>query len=156
MIVLIVFVGKYLWLAGPLLWLMAAARAPRARRLALGRWLLFSLPLTHLLSRLAGHFYYSTRPFVAGQFAPLIAHAADNGFPSDHTLLLAALAAAASFLGARNGFDRRVTIALWLITALVGWARVAAGLHHWIDIIGAIATALVSAAAVNFCIKKER
>lgn len=38
-----------------------------------------------VLIKAAGAVFYDTRPFVAQHIAPLFPHAADNGFPSDHT-----------------------------------------------------------------------
>ncbi|MDP3995235.1 MAG: hypothetical protein Q8P78_01305, partial [bacterium] len=45
------------------------------------------LPLAYVIAFVARSFFYSPRPFVESGIAPLIPHAPDNGFPSDHTLL---------------------------------------------------------------------
>lgn len=52
--------------------------------------LIFAIPsllLTYLLGLLAGHLYYDPRPFVVGNFTPLIPHTPDNGIPLEVTLI---------------------------------------------------------------------
>jgi membrane-associated phospholipid phosphatase len=65
---------------------------------------------------------------------PLFAHSGDpNGFPSDHTLL-------ASFLAfGVYRYSKKAGYALMVVAVLIGWARVAAHVHHAVDIIGSIA-----------------
>lgn len=92
--------------------------------------------------------YFDPRPFVEGQFEPLIKHVADNGFPSDHTLLLAAIASVITF------YDKRYATILWVITLVVGLSRVYAGVHHLLDIAGAILIALVSTSLVYFVLMR--
>jgi undecaprenyl-diphosphatase len=74
--------------------------------------------------------YNDPRPFAVDHVHPLIAHAADNGFPSDHSLLAAVLVAAVIL--ARP----RYTLLFVVLAAAVEWARVGAGVHHPIDVIG--------------------
>src|SRR6266436_6506185 len=60
------------------------------------RMLIFAtlmLPLVYVVSLLDGALYNDPRPFVVGDFVPLIPHKANNGFPSDHVLWCAAMAA---------------------------------------------------------------
>lgn len=119
--------------------------------LAVGFWLYTSKPnkkhlafmviagavLALVLAKLGSSLYYNPRPFEVGHFVPYFTHAADNGFPSDHTLL-------ASFLGfVMLRFSRRLG---WLLLALalaIGASRVIAGVHHTVDIIGAFVCAAV-------------
>jgi undecaprenyl-diphosphatase len=89
--------------------------------------------LAILLAKLGGHFFYDTRPFVAGHFTPYFSHGADNGFPSDHTLL----ASFFMFLGWR--YSRKFGISLFVLAILIGLSRVQAGVHHLVDIIGSFA-----------------
>ena len=96
--------------------------------------------LAIVLSRLAGHIIYDTRPFVVGHFTPLIPHASDNGFPSDHTLLTSWLAFSVLM------YSKRLGGLLLLIALIVGSARVAAGVHHPLDILGSF---VISAVAVG-------
>ena len=72
------------------------------------------------------------RPFIEGNFTPLIPSSRDNGFPSDHTLLLAASAAVTMIANPWAG-------SAGLILAIaVGLARVQAGVHHTADIVGSL------------------
>lgn len=98
-----------------------------------------TLPLSYILGVFARSLWYNPRPFVVKGIEPLIAHIPDNGFPSDHTLLLATLASIAYY------FDKRYSAALWVVTLLVGLSRVFAQVHHLVDILGSIVIALVSA-----------
>lgn len=84
------------------------------------------------LAKIAGQLYYDPRPFVGGHVHPYFTHAADNGFPSDHTT-------AASVAGyVLWSYRRRIAVALLAGAALVGIARVIAHVHSPIDIIGAL------------------
>jgi undecaprenyl-diphosphatase len=82
------------------------------------------------LAKLGGHFYYDPRPFVVGHFKPYFYHAPDNGFPSTHALV-------ASFLAfVCWPFSKRFSVMLFILAIAIGAARVRAGVHHPIDIIG--------------------
>jgi undecaprenyl-diphosphatase len=87
------------------------------------------LILEHMLAR--------PRPFVALGIEPLLPHAADSSFPSDHTLVGVALVGALAWRVPRLG--------LWLLAwaLLVGLARVTAALHYPSDILGSAVLALV-------------
>ncbi|MEK7135264.1 MAG: phosphatase PAP2 family protein [Patescibacteria group bacterium] len=98
-----------------------------------------TLPLSYILGVIARSLWYNPRPFVVKGIEPLIAHIPDNGFPSDHTLLLATLASIAYY------FDKKYSAALWVVTILVGLSRVFAQVHHLVDILASMVIALVSA-----------
>lgn len=83
------------------------------------------------LAKLAAHLYFDPRPFVTAHVQPLIAHAADNGFPSDHALLTMTVTAVAYF------FSKKIASAMLVLTVLVGIARVLANVHRPLDIAGA-------------------
>ncbi len=139
---LIVFVAKYfLYLSVAIVgvyWL----RASTNDKFSLAWKLVDGGILALAMARVSAHFYYDTRPFVAHHIKPLFAHAADNGFPSDHALLT-------SFLGfSLLAYSRRIAAVLLGIAVLVGWARVAAHVHSPIDIIGSFVFAGVSAAII--------
>jgi len=85
-----------------------------------------------LLSLLANRFIQDPRPFVAGRFTPLIPSSTDNGFPSDHVLLLSAAAAVTMVVSPAAGLLGAVG------AVLVGLARVYAGVHHLADIAGSL------------------
>ncbi len=133
-----IFSAKYLFLL-PLVILGAyflTRKWPAQKRMTL-----FAIPagiLTFSIGYLVRLFYYDPRPFVVGHFTPLIQHAADNGFPSDHTLLVAALAMVGTY------WNKWLGVVLWVIVVLVGSARVYTGVHHAIDILASILIAIVS------------
>ena len=88
------------------------------------------LTLAYMAAQIGGALYNDPRPFAAEHFTPLIAHGADNGFPSDHSLLAAAIVAAVALA------RLRWALLLLPLAVLVEWARVGAGLHHPIDVLG--------------------
>lgn len=91
-----------------------------------------TLPLAYILAKMTSLLYYDTRPFVVDGFVPLIPHAADNGFPSDHTL------AAATISAIIFRFERKQGIVLFVMALLVGISRVLAGVHHAVDVFGSV------------------
>ncbi len=95
---------------------------------------IFVLVLSFIVSKI----YYDARPFVVNNVSPLIPHTPDNGFPSDHTLL------AATVSSIIIPFSMGLGIISWIITILIGGARMYAGLHHLIDIIGGIIVPIIS------------
>lgn len=105
---------------------------------------IITLPIIYLASRIASLSYFNPRPFVVGNFVPLIEHAKNNGFPSDHTLLSAAVAMVVLF------YNKKLGALLLILALLVGSARVLAGVHHWLDIVGSLAIAI----AVSFLMYK--
>ena len=145
---LIVWCAKYLIALSVVIALYALYRVPPRERMRRTLIVLASLALTYGLGKLASHFYFDPRPFAVTGQTPLIAHAADNGFPSDHTLLAAGLAAAALY------FNRRVALWLWIIAIIIGGARILALVHHPIDILGSILCALVATGIVEWIAKK--
>ena len=81
-----------------------------------------------ILSRIASKLYYDPRPFVTHHVKPLIAHAADNGFPSDHALLTGTLTAITFF------YSKKIAVGMLVLTAAIGIARVLAKIHSPLDI----------------------
>lgn len=107
------------------------------------------LPVSYVVAKIASFFYYDPRPFVVGGFTPLIPHAADNGFPSDHTLLASAVAAVIF------GFHKKFGTLLFVLAVLVGLGRVLAGVHHGLDVAGSIIiTVTVAFSAQRFLLER--
>ena len=83
---------------------------------------------------------------------PLFPHIADNGFPSDHTLLTMTIAAIIFV------YNRKLGILLAIFSLIIGFSRVAAGVHHALDIIGAaviaVTTTYISYLVLKFVIKR--
>jgi undecaprenyl-diphosphatase len=82
------------------------------------------------------------RPFAELGFDPLFPHARDSSFPSDHTLVGVALVGPMLW--------RAPKIGSWLLVwaLLIGFARVAAGVHYPTDIGGSAILALAIDALV--------
>lgn len=85
--------------------------------------------ITVLLVKIAALLYAHPRPFVVHHVLPLVAHAADNAFPSDHA---AAAGLAVAFLWTRS---RALAGLALLFTLAIDAARVAAQLHWPLDVI---------------------
>ncbi|GGM07238.1 phosphatase PAP2 family protein [Deinococcus aerophilus] len=97
--------------------------------------MIFSLLFATALSAVFGHLVADPRPYLAEHYAPLAHVAADNGFPSDHTLIAALLTGWAAWLS-RRGWP---AFAAGLGTVMLG--RLAIGAHHTLDVLGSVAFA---------------
>jgi undecaprenyl-diphosphatase len=143
-----IFASTYLWYAiigMAILYFLTQSR-PRQKRMLIFAALV--LPLVYIVSMIGGALYDDPRPFVVGHFSPLIPHKPNNGFPSDHVLWSAATAA---IIFPSNKY---LSLILWLLTILVGAARVHAGIHHPIDIAGSALMAIGVAAFAYFMISR--
>jgi undecaprenyl-diphosphatase len=138
---LIIFGAKYLFLIIPLLALAAWLQAGTKLKKQMLAAAVSAVILAVILDKIAGKLYYDPRPFVTHNLKPLVAHAADNGFPSEHTLFNTTLAVLLYIYRPRWG-----TAAL-AAALVVGIARVAAHVHSPIDIIGAAAIGIAAGLA---------
>jgi membrane-associated phospholipid phosphatase len=120
-------------------WAFVADRSQRIRYLSI---LVGGGVLAYLLAKVGGHLYDDPRPFIADQVVPYFQSATDNGFPSDHTMLSAVFAAA------MWPFNRVLSGLFYVIAVAVGLARVVAGVHHGVDVIGGLAFGTAGVAAV--------
>lgn len=136
---LIIFTAKYLYLVIILIGVVTFFRLSKEKRFELFVFAATTLPLMFALLILASSLYNNPRPFVVGDFTPLIPHAPDNGFPSDHTILSTAIAALIF------PYARKTSIILFILALLVGAGRVLAGVHHTLDIVGSMVIAMVVA-----------
>lgn len=80
------------------------------------------------------------RPFVAEHFTPLISHAPDASFPSDHLAALGAVTICVWFT------SRRLGIMVGAIALVVAFARVYVGVHYVSDVAGGFALGLLCGA----------
>jgi membrane-associated phospholipid phosphatase len=88
---------------------------------------------------LAAHLHADPRPFVHDpRSAPLFAHPADNGFPSDHS------AAGGLLTALVFRYRRLLGVLVGAGAALVAWARVAAHVHHAQDVLAGLAIGLAA------------
>jgi undecaprenyl-diphosphatase len=137
------FVGRYFFIVSVVVVAYCWLRAKLSIKISLGWHLVAGGVLAVVLAKIAAHLYYDPRPFVTHHLVPLIAHSADNGFPSDHALLCAFLAFTMLL------YSRRAGVFLIIIALLVGWARVAAHLHNPRDVVGSFVIAAVAVIAVE-------
>lgn len=138
-----IFGAKYLFIFSLLGLALYISTSPVETRKKLAVFLLVSLPFTYLAGLGARQVYFNPRPFMVSEVEPLIEHEADNGFPSDHVLLVGTLSAAMIF------FDRKYAWWLWGITIFVAISRVYAGVHHFLDVGASVIIALLCAILVK-------
>ncbi|MDO8566493.1 MAG: phosphatase PAP2 family protein [Candidatus Moranbacteria bacterium] len=139
----IIFGAQYLYLVIVIAALVYICWQPKELCWKIALCAIIALPLTYIAAKIVSNFYFDPRPFVIGQFTPLLPHAADNGFPSDHTLLGSAVAAVIFF------FHRKLGFLLFVVAFLVGVSRVFAGIHHFADIFGSMVIAAVVTSIVS-------
>lgn len=136
--ILIVLIAKYLYIISVLVFVGIWICAKPERKKSLVILSLIALPLAFVFARILNRIVINPRPFVVLQVEPLIAHSADNGFPSDHTLLTMTLAAIVYV------FEKKWGVALTIIALMVGVARILALVHHPLDITGAILISVIA------------
>ncbi len=144
----IIVVAKYAFLLSIALAVVRVWKTTSPVRTRILKFSLISLPLGYVFTKLAGMLWYDPRPFVSDHIVPLIAHAPDNGFPSDHTVLTMTIACII-FL-----YHRRTGYVLFFIAAAIGVARVLSGLHHTADILGSVVIAILATAVAVVITKR--
>lgn len=140
---LFIFGAKYLIFASILLTGYYLFVSPIETRKKLMIFLLISLPFAYIVGIGAREMYVNPRPFAVENFEPLVAHAADNGFPSDHVLLAASLAAILFF------FNRRYAAWLGGFAIFIAVSRVYVGVHHSLDVLASIGIAMLCAIIIS-------
>ncbi len=95
-----------------------------------------ALPVAFLLGRFTSYFISSPRPFVVENIQPLVAHIPDDGFPSEHTLLVATISA---LVYTEN---KVLGVVLAILAVGVGISRVLANVHHGVDVVGSVGIAM--------------
>lgn len=145
---IILFGAQYLYIASTVIFGIYFLLLPNVKKINFALFSGVDLVITYLVGLLVGNLFYNPRPFVSEHITPLFSHAPDNGFPSDHVLLTGALASIIFC------YNRKLGIALYVIAILVGASRVLSGVHHWLDIFGALAVGIVSAAVIYHSLRK--
>jgi undecaprenyl-diphosphatase len=102
---------------------------------------------TILTVKVASALYFHHRPFVVFHAGPLVAHAADNSFPSDH---LAACGLAFGYLWTRN---RLLAVVVAISAIIIGFARVIALLHWPLDVISGFLIGLATIVLIQIIIR---
>lgn len=113
-------------------------RADSPRKVAIAVWAAVAAVVALALVQPIANAADEQRPFV-GHFTPLIKHAADAGFPSDHATGAGAIAAGLLFLSWRLGL---VTL---LVSLLIAFSRVYVGVHFPQDVAAGLALGAVVA-----------
>ena len=91
------------------------------------------------IAELIRSFAPRSRPFLAHQVTQLIVKDAEKSFPSGHATALFAIAAAIYF------YNKKLGAWLFVIAALVSLARVIAGAHYPLDILGGAVLGIAAA-----------
>ena len=143
----IIFSSKYIIYIVGLIAVFVTLRSERAVRNRLIMLAVLSLLVAFGIASLGGLLYFDPRPFTVTHTTPLIPHLPDDGFPSDHTLY--AMAAAATVFC----YWRKTGILLGVLAVLTGTARVLAGVHHPVDIIGGAMMAITAVSIAWFLLK---
>lgn len=146
---IMIFIAKYFYIISVFGIIIFFLKQPRAIKKSLIICSIIIAPLSYIIAKISGALYYDPRPFVVGNFIPLLAHSADNGFPSDHTLLASAIAMIVWF------YNKKISYWFWLIAILIGVARIYVGIHHVVDILGSIIIVIISG-IIYFALKKYK
>lgn len=152
---LVIFLAKYLGyilIAFFLFWLLwkflfKPTERKKTARLFLGA--VFSVILSRLImTELIRFFYYRPRPFISHQVNQLLDYSSSGSFPSGHAAFFFALSAAIYFYN--KGLCPRPKFwwgAGWIFfpaSFLISLARIFAGLHYPLDILGGLAIGVFS------------
>ncbi len=147
---IIIFAASKLHIVIVLGGMLFLAFLPAKRRVVLASKALIALPSAFILGRTADLFISSPRPFVVENIEPLISHISNNGFPSEHTLLVATISALV------YTEHRAAGIVLGVLALCVGIARVVANVHHGIDIVGSIVIASIAVTCAHYIVSLMR
>lgn len=131
-----IFGAKYLYLLAGLIALFWFWKLPKGKKKETIIFGAIALPVMFVVLKVAAWLYFDPRPFVVGHFTPLIPHDPDNGFPSDHVLLVSAMASIIF------PFNKKISAVIWAMAVLIGVSRVYVGIHHPIDILGSVVIAV--------------
>ena len=143
-----VFLAQYL----PYLLVLGAAifvflfEGWKKRFLVAGEILLSIILSWGIITNAIKFFYHAARPFQALNLAPLIMKQ-DGGFPSEHAAILFALAMTIFYFSKKLGW--------WYLAfaLVVGLARIFAGVHWPVDILGGAVIGVVSAWLIHELVK---
>jgi undecaprenyl-diphosphatase len=117
---------------------LSTARISVADALRVGLLLLLAFLAAQVLHAVVS----DPRPYITAHTQPLTPVGHDNGFPSDHTLLAAALTASLWWI------DRRALWAFTVGTLLIAIGRLGIGAHHTLDVAGSMGIVAVVAVGV--------
>jgi undecaprenyl-diphosphatase len=141
---IITFIAKYAIIVPVLVAAYVWWKLNRKQRKDMLIFLICLIALSLLFAKIGEHLYVNPRPPFKDGATPLFTPSDYNGFPSDHTLFASALA-----FGVLR-YRKNLGLALLGLSVIIGWSRVAAHVHHAIDVVGALA---MTTAAYYICIK---
>lgn len=119
-------------------WLIVLAWRHATVTLGAGLRIVALFVLAFAASRVLGHVVIDPRPYIVEHMRPLIALSHDNGFPSDHTLLVAVVATSLWWI------DRRWLAIFAVGVVLVAAGRLGIGAHHTLDVVGSAVIAVAA------------
>jgi undecaprenyl-diphosphatase len=102
------------------------------------------------LNQLIGFLYFHPRPYMAGLCVPLIPHAPETSFPSDHGTMLFA---GSTYLIVSNHCLFRGLL-LFFVAFMTAWGRMYCGIHFPFDMLGSLTVGILSALFI-FRIKSQ-
>jgi undecaprenyl-diphosphatase len=145
----VVVIAEYLLYALAAIAFGVWLRQDNRGKLVLGLQGVVALLLVGIGITVAAALHSDPRPFVHDPHShPLFAHVADNGFPSDHSVA-AAMVAALVF-----AYRRALGLVLAVGAALIGVARVAAHVHHAQDVVAGLALGALAAYAAVWLVNR--
>lgn len=141
---LVVFCAQYLVFVMALAWLGAAFMARRQISLDTLARIVVLVVVALIVAKVFNHLIQDTRPYLiaADHETPLTSVSKDNGFPSDHALLAAAITASLWWI------NRRLIWPFAVLTAFVMLGRLGIGAHHTLDVVGSVVIVLIVAVIV--------
>jgi len=145
---LFIFGAKYLFVLAGIIAVIWFWKLPNEKKKETVVFGIIALPLIYIVAKIGSGLYFNPRPFVVGHFTPLIPHDLDNGFPSDHVLLISAIASVIF------PFSKKVSTYIWIVAILVGISRVYVGIHHPIDVIGSAVISIMISTLVYEVLKR--
>ncbi|MDB5170536.1 MAG: phosphatase family protein [Candidatus Saccharibacteria bacterium] len=146
--VILTLIAKYLFVVVGLVALAYWLTLPKKLKIRVAVFGVVTALVAYALTKIGAALFYDTRPFVADHVTPLYAHGADNGFPSDHTVLTAFVAVTI------YSVSKKLGLVLMSMALLIGLSRVIGHIHRPIDILGSLAFALTGGAVAHYVTPK--
>ena len=145
----VVFLAKffpYLLILGSLLWLSSLGNW-KSKFSVFAEGMMAIILSRGIITELVRFFYENPRPFAALDITPLIVENSSS-FPSGHAAFFFAMATTIFY------YNRRIGWWFFGFAVLNGLARVVAGAHWPLDIVGGVIVGVVSAILVHELLKK--
>jgi len=136
----VIFFGQYLAYVLVVIFLLIVVKNKNWKMLFLS---VFSVFLSRVvITEIIRFFYFVPRPFVNNNIVQIIFNETSGSFPSGHAAILFALAMAIYF------FHKKWSILFFSGAILIGVARIIAGIHWPIDILGGAIIGILSAVLI--------